>query len=157
MEEERIRIYMTVDMDIVYLAENIQYYAINREVMEIEHISQDKRGRIFMTSIQVGYILRSDSKGFVTGSPVSQKDIPDFGSLVSAPLEDTMRSYGLIYDIRILDDGLVRQRGMSPRKSSGITASAGSFHWNFPSYPWDMKNKITSPIYFLRVRLSAWT
>ena len=62
-----------------------------------------------MTSIQVGYILRSDSKGFVTGSPVSQKDIPDFGSLVSAPLEDTMRSYGLIYDIRVLDDGLVRQ------------------------------------------------
>ena len=38
MEEERFRIYMTVDMDIVYLAENIQYYAINRELMEIEHI-----------------------------------------------------------------------------------------------------------------------
>jgi hypothetical protein len=40
---------------------------------------------------------------------VSQLTVPAFGALVRAPLSDTYQVYGLIHDIHIDDDGLVRQ------------------------------------------------
>jgi hypothetical protein len=40
---------------------------------------------------------------------VNQLDVPSFGALVRAPLGEGYQVYGLIHDIHIDDDGLVRQ------------------------------------------------
>lgn len=60
-------------------------------------------------SIQIGRLLRSGTTGFVAGCNVSQMETPTFGALVRAPLGDAYQVYGLIHDIHIDDDGLVRQ------------------------------------------------
>lgn len=62
-----------------------------------------------MTAIEVGRLLRAGTSGFVAGCRVNQLDAPAFGALVRAPLNDGYQVYGLIYDIRIEDDGLIRQ------------------------------------------------
>jgi hypothetical protein len=62
-----------------------------------------------MKIIEIGRLLRAGTSGFVVGCRVSQLNTPAFGSLVSVSLEDGCQIYGLIYDIRIDDDGLVRQ------------------------------------------------
>jgi hypothetical protein len=62
-----------------------------------------------MTQIEIGRLLRAGTTGFIAGCRVSQLTIPAFGALVRAPLEDGYQVYGLIYDIHIDDDGLVRQ------------------------------------------------
>ena len=62
-----------------------------------------------MASIQVGHLLRAGTTGFVAGCSVSQLEAPSFGALVRAPISDNYSVYGLIYDIHIDDDGLVRQ------------------------------------------------
>jgi hypothetical protein len=60
-------------------------------------------------AIEIGRLLRSGTTGFVAGCSVSQLDAPVFGGLVRAPLGNGYQVYGLIYDIHIDDDGLVRQ------------------------------------------------
>jgi hypothetical protein len=62
-----------------------------------------------MTQIEIGRLLRAGTTGFTAGCRVNQLEAPSFGALVSAPLEGGYEVYGLIYDIRIDDDGLVRQ------------------------------------------------
>jgi hypothetical protein len=62
-----------------------------------------------MTQIEIGRLLRAGTTGFIAGCRVSQLTVPAFGALVRAPLEDGYQVYGLIYDIHIDDDGLVRQ------------------------------------------------
>jgi hypothetical protein len=62
-----------------------------------------------MTVIQIGRLLRANTAGFVVGCRVSQLEAPAFGSLVHVPLEKDYGIYGLIHDIHIDDDGLVRQ------------------------------------------------
>lgn len=62
-----------------------------------------------MTSIQIGRLLRAGTNGFVVGCSVNQIDSPSFGALVKVPLERDYQIYGLIYDMHIDDDGLVRQ------------------------------------------------
>ena len=59
--------------------------------------------------IEMGRLLRSSTTTFVVGCRVGQLDVPAFGALVRAPLGPDYQVYGLIYDIRIEDDGLVRQ------------------------------------------------
>jgi len=59
--------------------------------------------------IEIGRLLRAGTTGFIAGCSVSQFDTPAFGSLVRAPLGHAYQVYGLIYDIHIDDDGLVRQ------------------------------------------------
>jgi hypothetical protein len=48
-------------------------------------------------------------QGFAAGFSSKQTYIPEFGSLVRTPLNDTLEAYGLVYDINVDDDGLVRQ------------------------------------------------
>jgi hypothetical protein len=60
-------------------------------------------------SIQIGRLLRAGTSGFVVGCRVSQLESPAFGGLVRAALGDDYQIYGLIHDIHIDDDGLVRQ------------------------------------------------
>jgi hypothetical protein len=62
-----------------------------------------------MPPIQIGHLLRAGTAGFVAGCSVSQMETPSFGALVRAPLTAGYCVYGLIYDIHIDDDGLVRQ------------------------------------------------
>lgn len=61
------------------------------------------------TSIQIGHLLRAGTTGFVVGCSVPQLEAPALGALVRAPLEQDYSVYGLIHDIHIDDDGLVRQ------------------------------------------------
>jgi len=62
-----------------------------------------------MSGIAIGRLLRSGTTGFVIGCRVNQLDAPSFGALVRVPLAANYQVYGLIYDIHIEDDGLVRQ------------------------------------------------
>ena len=59
--------------------------------------------------IEIGRLLRAGTTGFIAGCRVSQLTVPAFGALVRAPLSDNYQVYGLIHDIHIDDDGLVRQ------------------------------------------------
>ena len=62
-----------------------------------------------MNQIEIGRLLRAGTTGFIAGCRVNQLDAPSFGALVRAPLGDGYQIFGLIYDIHIDDDGLVRQ------------------------------------------------
>jgi hypothetical protein len=62
-----------------------------------------------MTQIEIGRLLRAGTTGFIAGCRVNQLDAPAFGALVRASLGEGYQVYGLIYDIHIDDDGLVRQ------------------------------------------------
>ena len=59
--------------------------------------------------IEIGRLLRAGITGFIAGCRVNQWSAPSFGTLVRAPLGDGYQVYGLIHDIHIDDDGLVRQ------------------------------------------------
>jgi hypothetical protein len=63
------------------------------------------------TGIKIGRLLSAGNAAFTVGCSVSQVNEPSFGSLVRVtpnPAED-YHVYGLIHDIHIEDDGLVRQ------------------------------------------------
>ncbi len=62
-----------------------------------------------MTQIEIGRLLRAGTTGFIAGCRVNQLEAPAFGALVRAPLGAGYQVYGLIHDIHIDDDGLVRQ------------------------------------------------
>lgn len=59
--------------------------------------------------IEVGRLLRGGTSAFVIGCRVSKLDVPAFGALVRVPVLPEDQVFGLIHDIRIEDDGLVRQ------------------------------------------------
>ena len=59
--------------------------------------------------IEIGRLLRAGASGFVAGCRVGASSVPAFGTLVRAPLAMDHQVFGLIHDIRIEDDGLVRQ------------------------------------------------
>ncbi len=62
-----------------------------------------------MKQYEIGRLLRAGTTGFVVGCRVSQIDAPSFGALVKVILDGDYQVYGLIHDIHIDDDGLVRQ------------------------------------------------
>jgi hypothetical protein len=62
-----------------------------------------------MTTIEIGRLLRAGISGFVVGVRVNQINLPSFGALVRVPLSGDYQVFGLIHDIHIDDDGLVRQ------------------------------------------------
>ena len=64
-----------------------------------------------MTEIQIGHLLRASTAGFVVGCRLSKFEAhaPSLGALVRTPGTNGYDSYGLIYDIHIDDDGLIRQ------------------------------------------------
>ena len=83
--------------------------------------------------IEIGRLLRAGTTGFIAGCRVNQLDAPSFGALVRAPLGDGYQIFGIIHDIHIDDDGLVRQlvmvsavkeREMEALISSGLSKSA---------------------------------
>jgi len=62
-------------------------------------------------SFAIGRLLRAGITGCVVGCHVTQVDAPTLGSMVKVPLNDPLETsvIGIIYDIHIDDDGLVRQ------------------------------------------------
>jgi hypothetical protein len=70
--------------------------------------------------VEIGRVLRASTSGFSVGCRVSQLSQPSFGSLVRAqPLTAGETVYGLIYDMHIDDDPLIRRLVMAedPRPS----------------------------------------
>lgn len=59
--------------------------------------------------ISIGRLLRSGIKGCVVGCRLSQQNAPTFGQMVRIPMDTQTTIFGLVYDIHIDDDGLVRQ------------------------------------------------
>ena len=58
----------------------------------------------------IGRILRASTTGFAVGCRVGQLNLPAFGSLVKAqPVDEREAIYGLIYNMNIDDDPLVRR------------------------------------------------
>lgn len=62
-----------------------------------------------MTEIKIGRLLQASTSEFIVGCTVQQFESPEFGSLVRVPLGEDYQIFGLIYDIRIQEDGLIRQ------------------------------------------------
>ncbi len=61
------------------------------------------------TSIPIGKLLRAENSQFVAGCRVRELETPALGALVKVKLEDQSEIYGLITNILINDDSLVRQ------------------------------------------------
>ena len=60
--------------------------------------------------VEIGRVLRANTTGFAVGSRVNQLSTPGFGSLVKAqPIGEHEAIYGLIYNINIDDDQLIRR------------------------------------------------
>jgi len=60
-------------------------------------------------ALEIGKLLRASITGCVVGCAVTQLEAPQFGGLSRIPLGAGYQVFGLIYDIHIDDDGLVRQ------------------------------------------------
>lgn len=60
-------------------------------------------------TIPIGRLLRASITGCVVGCLRSRQNAPSFGQMVRIPIDDGTVIYGLVYDIHIDDDGLVRQ------------------------------------------------
>lgn len=74
------------------------------------------------STIEIGRLLRAGTTGFVVGCRVSQLNAPSFGALVRVPLDKDYQVYGLIQDIHIDDDGLVRQLVTAENVDESIVA-----------------------------------
>ncbi len=61
------------------------------------------------TSIQIGRLLRASTTGCVIGCQVNQVENLTFGGMVRIPASPGYQIFGLVHDIHIDDDGLVRQ------------------------------------------------
>lgn len=72
------------------------------------------------TVMHIARLLRAGTRGFVAGCRVDQLDSPAFGALVRAPLGANSQVFGLIHDIHIDDDGLVRQLVTADRVSDEV-------------------------------------
>jgi len=77
---------------------------------------------MMISTIEIGRLLRAGTTGFVVGCRVSQLDSPTFGGLVRVPLGEGYQIFGLIYDIHIDDDGIVRQLVTADNVDAAIIA-----------------------------------
>jgi hypothetical protein len=73
-----------------------------------------------MEKIAIGRLLRSSITGCVVGCNLSQANTPAFGQMVLIPLDSKTSIYGLVYDIHVDDDGLVRQLVTSSNISAAV-------------------------------------
>lgn len=72
--------------------------------------------------LEIGKLLRASTTGFVVGCRLNQINTPALGALVSVFLSDGTQVYGIITDIHIDDDGLVRQLVTSSQITDEIIA-----------------------------------
>jgi hypothetical protein len=71
------------------------------------------------TEVTVGRLLRANTRACVAGCQPSQQ-FPAFGALVNIDLDENTSAYGLVSDIHIDDDGLVRQLATTPNISEAV-------------------------------------
>lgn len=73
-----------------------------------------------MTAIAIGRLLRASTSACVIGCKVNQQNAPLFGEILRIPLANGLQIYGLVYEINIDDDGLVRQLVTAPQVSPEV-------------------------------------
>ena len=74
-----------------------------------------------MTNVEIGRILRASTTGFAVGCRVNQLQTPAFGGLVKAqPVDAREAVYGLIYDMHVDDDPLVRRLVLAESPSAEL-------------------------------------
>ncbi|GAP09100.1 hypothetical protein BECAL_00239 [Bellilinea caldifistulae] len=61
------------------------------------------------SSLHIGRLLRSTTSDCVIGCRASELNLPAFGGMVRIPLAEGTQIFGLIHNIQIEDDGLIRQ------------------------------------------------
>jgi hypothetical protein len=81
--------------------------------------------------LEIGYLLRASISSLVAGCQVTNIDLPTFGALVRVPLDKGYQTYGLIHNIHIDDDGLVRQLATADTINENIIAD-NRLHRNVP-------------------------
>ena len=75
--------------------------------------------KALQTEVIVGRLLRANTRACVAGCQPAQ-NFPAFGTLVSIDLDENTSAYGLVSDIHIDDDGLVRQLATTPNISEAV-------------------------------------
>ena len=73
-----------------------------------------------MSQIEIGRLLRAGTTGCVVGCKVANHSALNFGDMVIVPLDEKITIYGLIYEINIDDDGLVRQLATAENISPAV-------------------------------------
>ena len=73
-----------------------------------------------MSSIAIGRLLRSNTSACVIGCRINQQNAPLFGEMLRIPLSNGLQIYGLVHEINIDDDGLVRQLVTAPEVSREV-------------------------------------
>jgi len=73
-----------------------------------------------MSSIAIGRLLRSNTSACAIGCKLNQQSLPVFGEMLRIPLSNGLQIYGLVYEINIDDDGLVRQLVTAPEVSREV-------------------------------------
>ena len=62
-----------------------------------------------MNTNQIGFLLRASTSGCIAGCRVTSLELPQLGGMVIMHPSQDLQIFGLIYDLHIDDDGLVRQ------------------------------------------------
>ncbi len=84
-------------------------------------MTENEPARTRVKNIEIGRVLRANTAGFTIGSRVNQLTAPCFGGLVKAqPVEERETIYGLIYDMHIDDDPLVRRLVLAEEPSPAV-------------------------------------
>ena len=83
-------------------------------------VSLEQERPLNTISSDIGRVLRASTTGFAVGCRVQQLAAPSFGCLVKAqPVDEREAVYGLVYDMHVDDDPLVRRLILAenPRQS----------------------------------------
>lgn len=62
-----------------------------------------------MNDNRIGYVLNADTLGCTAGCRMSQITNPGFGEMIYIQAQNQITIYGVIANVHILDDGLIRQ------------------------------------------------
>jgi hypothetical protein len=62
-----------------------------------------------MNEHRIGYVLNADTLGCTAGCRMDQSNNPCFGEMVCISAQNAQTIYGIISNVHILDDGLIRQ------------------------------------------------
>lgn len=73
-----------------------------------------------MNEFLIGRLLSSSTSGCLVGCQVSRTPLPAFGEMVRIPLNPQDQIFGLITNIRIEDDGLIRQLATTDEVSEEV-------------------------------------
>ena len=73
------------------------------------------------------WILRASAAGFTAGCRILLRDVPRFGDLVA--VQGSVTLFGLIYDVTIRDDPVVRQLVLADVWNRNSSSTSGKTGW----------------------------